>query len=132
MSDVVVTVPANFTHPSAPGLRGLAAWIAEGDAADDPHSGQEWGFTTYGNISLPREGERCYVVCQGRLRGYAPIVRVLYDQSRFRNGQAPLMLIRGGGAVAVTIPELIVGFRGMRRRWWDRECEVPFPDWRNP
>lgn len=31
MSDVVVTVPKNFTHPDFPGLRGLAAWIAEGD-----------------------------------------------------------------------------------------------------
>jgi hypothetical protein len=34
------------------------------------------------------------------------------------------------GAVAVTIPERIHGFRGYRQRWWPREAEQPFPDWR--
>lgn len=130
MSDVVVTVPKNFTHPAAPGRKGLAAWIAEGDAAGESWSGQLWGFVTYGSISLAHAGDRCYVVCEGRLRGYSPIVQVMYDQSCFRNGQAPVKLIRGGDAVAVTIPERIDGFRGMRRRWWDRSEEIPFPDWR--
>lgn len=130
MGDIVVTVPKNFTHPDAPGKRGLAAWIAEGDPAGSEWSGQEWGFTTYGNISNAFAGDRCYVVCEGKLRGYAPIVRVLYDKSRFRNGSAPLQIIRGGGAVAVTIDETIQGFRGVRRRWWRREDERPFPDWK--
>ena len=35
-----------------------------------------------------------------------------------------------GGAVAVTIPERVTGFRGWRRRWWERDAEVPFPGWR--
>lgn len=39
-------------------------------------------------------------------------------------------LIRRGGAVAVTIPQQIPGFRGFRYCWWDRALEVPFPEWR--
>jgi hypothetical protein len=50
MSDVVVTVPKNFTHPSAPGKRGLAAWLAEGDPPGSEWSGTEWMFTTYGPL----------------------------------------------------------------------------------
>lgn len=134
MSDFVVTVPQNFTHPCAPGLRGLAAWVAEGDPAGVPWSGQEWMFTTYGPIPHipPGEASRLYIVCQGRLRGYAPIVRVLYDKSRVRQGCAPIAFVRRGGAVAVTIDEHIQGFRGWRRRWWERDQERPFPNWREP
>ena len=67
MSDYVVTVPKNFTHPAAPGKRGLAAWIAEGDAAGDPQSGREWWFTTYGLLpSFVGDDDRLYVVCEGR------------------------------------------------------------------
>jgi len=36
---------------------------------------------------------------------------------------------RKGGAVAVTIPDQIRGFRGFRPPWWDREQERPFPGW---
>jgi hypothetical protein len=38
-------------------------------------------------------------------------------------------LVRKGGAVAVTIPEQIRGFRGWRVRWWDRTDEQPFSAW---
>ena len=48
MADVVVTVPKNFTHPDAPGLKGLAAWLAEGDPPGSEWSGDEWEFTTWG------------------------------------------------------------------------------------
>lgn len=130
MSDVVVTVPKTFTHPAAPGLRGLAAWIAEGDPAGEPHSGQEWMFTTYGPLPVIQPGERVYVVCEGRLRGYAPLIRCLYDQNSYRRGQARIAFVRGGDAVAVTIDEPIQGFRGYRLRWWDRDRERPFPDWK--
>lgn len=129
--DLVVTVPKTFTHPASPGKRGLAAWVGEGDAAGEEWSGTEWGFTTYGNITLPLRAERLYIVCEGKLRGYAPILRVMYAEP-VRNGCAPLNIIRGGGAVAVTIDEPIVGFRGVRVRWWDRADERPFPDWRTP
>jgi hypothetical protein len=132
MSDLVVTVPKTFTHPAAPGFKGLAAWIAEGDAAGEPASGQEWMFTTFGPLPHIQPGERVYVVCEGKLRGYAPLVRCMYDSARYRNGQAPIALIRGGGAVAVTIDEEIRGFRGYRTRWWDRAAEKPFPNWRTP
>lgn len=133
--DYVVTVPKNFRHPDCPGLVGLAAWCAEGDAAGEPDSGQEWWFTTYGNISrlvrcVPGES-RLYVVCNDLVRGYAVITDCKYDASRFRNGNAPVAFVRKGGAVAVTIPEKVIGFRGFRTRWWDRADELPFPNWRD-
>ena len=130
MSDVVVTVSKNFKHPASPGEKGLAAWIREGDAADEKWSGKEWYFTTYGVLPSIIPGERVYIVCEDRLRGYAPLIRCLYDRSRFKNGRAPIAFIRGGGAVAVTIPGKITGFRGFRYRWWDRSDEIPFPGWK--
>lgn len=126
MSDIVVTVPKTFTHPCAPG-KGLSAWIAEGDAAGDVDD--EWGpddycFSVAGGRPNINPGERVYIVCEGRIRGYAPLVELQ------ELGPAYWGLIRSGGAVAVTIPERVQGFRGWRYRWWKREDEVPFPDWR--
>ena len=68
-------------------------------------------------------GDRVYVVCEDRLRGYALLVQMA------REGRC-IHLVRGGGAVAVTIPERITGFRGWRYRWWELTSEIPFPDWR--
>jgi len=119
--DVVVTVPKDL----------WPAWIAEGDAVDEPETGEEWGFffstRPMKHLDVPggfpdiRPGERVYVVAHGLLRGYAPLSRLQ------RN---PPALGRRGGAVAVTIPEPIKGFPGWRYRWWDRAIEVPFPAWR--
>jgi hypothetical protein len=123
--DVVITVPMNFTLPGVPGLRGLDAWCAEGDAAGEEESGIDWAFSTGGGRPHIRPGERVYVVCEDRLRGYAPLVELQYDcQSR------RVYFIRRGGAVAVTIPEKVTGFRGWQYRWWDYSQEIPFPDWR--
>jgi len=116
--DVVVTVPLSF---------GLDSWITEGDAAGDPDSGQLWAFSVGGSRPDLVPGDRVYVVCSGRLRGYAPLVRLDWDIRR-RRGE----LIRGGGAVAVTVDFRIPGFRGWRYRWWPRDQERPFPDWRVP
>jgi hypothetical protein len=116
MSDVVVTVPRSF---------GLDTWIAEGDAAGEPWSGEEWHFYLGGPVPEMQPGDRVYVVYNNAVRGYAPLVRIERD----RHGYA---LVRHGGAVAVTIPEPVRGFRGFRYRWWDRGIEQPFPDWRNP
>jgi len=115
--DVVVTVPKSF---------GLDRWIKEGDAAGEPESGEEWGFFLGG--SAPKDinpGERVYIVYDGKLRGYAPLVRV----QRTEGGYA---LVRKGGAVAVTIARPTPGFRGLRYRWWDRSEETPFPEWMTP
>lgn len=117
MTDVVVTVPQSF---------GLDTWIDEGDAAGEEWSGQEWDFYLAGLRPVIKEGERVYVVYNGALRGYAPLVRI--DSQ----GGSRFSLVRHGGAVAVTIPEFIQGFRGWRYRWWDRSVEVPFPDWKTP
>ena len=117
MSDVVVTVPKSF---------GLADWIEEGDAAGEPWSGEEWHFYLGGARPHVSPGDRVYVVFNGALRGYAPLVRIEdYDNRGYA-------LVRHGGAVAVTVPEFIQGFRGFRYRWWERDAEVPFADWRNP
>ena len=122
--DVVVTVPMRFTFFEAPGEKGLAAWIAEGDAAGDEWSGCEYAFTlSRHNLPNIEPGERVYIVCENKLRGYAPLVALERDEEECR-------LIRAGGAVAVTIPQPIRGFQGCRYRWWQYEDEIPFPDWK--
>lgn len=119
MSDVAVTVPLSF---------GLDNWIDEGDAAGEPDSGLEWDFYLGGARPNIKRGERVYVVYNGAIRGYAPLVRVALDP--FTHWR--FSLVRHGGAVAVTIPEFTQGFRGWRYRWWDRAIEVPFPNWQDP
>ena len=114
--DVVVTVPKSF---------GLRQWIREGDAAGTPNTGQLWAFYCGGGKPDIQKGERVYIVCEGKLRGYAPLVRLDWVGSRGA-------FIRGGNAVAVTITKTIQGFRGWRYRSWDYNDEVPFPDWKTP
>jgi len=112
MVDLVGTCPKGFWRE----------WIAEGDPAGEPESGQEWGwFTEHGYRQLIQPGDRFYVVAHGKLRGYAPVT-----------GTWGGAIVRKGGAVAVTINEQIPGFRGLRKRWWSINEEMPFPDWRNP
>lgn len=121
MSDAVVVLAKSFT---------LAAWIAEGDPAGEPWSGQEWDWGMGGHAPTRiQPGDRVYVVYAGKLRGYAPLIRI----DRFTTGDVHgFALVRGGGAVAVTIPETIPSFRGFRYRWWPLELERPFPEWRTP
>jgi hypothetical protein len=118
MSDVVVTVPKRF---------GWQNWLDEGDLPGDEPTGEEWHFYLGGYEPRIQPGERVYIVHNGALRGYAPLAFIdpLDCDGRFS-------LVRFGGAVAVTIPEKIGGFRGWRYRWWDRAIERPFPDWQNP
>lgn len=131
MSNVVVTVP----------MSQWAAWIAEGDLPGDPESDFESHFW------IPRQppdaapqmihpGERVYIVAHGKLRGYAPLVRI---EERCQLNPSRSCLVRRGGAVAVTLtnqddglPFTIRGFQGVRYRWWDPAAEVPFPEWRTP
>lgn len=121
--DVVVTVPKSF---------GLDVWIDEGDAAGDPPARwqQEWDFYLGNQRPNILPGERVYVVYNGALRGYAPLVRVAVQG--WQTARQSFSLVRHGGAVAVTIPEFIQGFRGFRYRWWERADEVPFPAWKDP
>lgn len=117
MTDLVGTCPKGF----------WLEWIAEGDAAGEPESGEEWGWYTRHSLArLTMDGDRFYIVAHGRLRGWAPVVRV---ESYLGGDHA---IIRRGNAVACTIDEPIPGFRGLRERWWPREIERPFPDWRTP
>ena len=115
--DVVVVVPKSF---------GLGTWIREGDPVGEPWSGEEWHFYLWGYPPSIKPGERVYIIYNGALRGYAPLVRI--DQ--FADGRYGL--VRHGDAVAVSIPEFIQGFRGFRYRWWGYDQEQPFPDWQNP
>lgn len=112
MSDVVVTVPKWF----------WPEWIREGDNAGDPPTGEEWIFYLRTKPGV-MPGDRVYVVAHGKLRGYSPLIRW---------SDNPSGLIRGDGAVAVTIPEPIKGFQGFQYRWWRKEIEIPFPDWKTP
>lgn len=116
MSDVVVTVPLAF---------GLRHWVEEGDPAGEPWSGTEWGFYLGGNTPRIAPGERVYVVYNGKLRGYSPLIRIERVNGKFA-------LVRGGGAVACTIDRPIRGFQGWRYRSWAYEDERPFPDWASP
>lgn len=113
VSDLVGTCPKDF----------WLEWVAEGDPAGTEWSGEEWGwYTGHSLIRLIMPGDRFYVVAHGRLRGYAPVTRVHLSS----HGGC---ICRRGGAVAVTIDEPVPGFRGLRKRWWRREVEYPFPNW---
>jgi hypothetical protein len=128
MTDIVVTVPKAIWYD----------WIDEGDLPDEPYSGEEeYHFFGHGPLPNIASGERVYIVAHGRLRGYAPLVRIdTRDILRTDTSaaywwwpSATYGLVRHGGAVAVTIPTPIRGFQGWRYRWWERSEEVPFPDW---
>ena len=115
MADLVGTCPKDFWQE----------WIAEGDAAGDPETGEEWGWYTGHHLAekiLP--GDRFYVVAHGKLRGWATVTRIGRDAG---NGW---IIYRKGNAVACTISQGIPGFRGLRFRWWDRNNEQPFENWK--
>lgn len=114
MTDLVGTCPKDF----------WLEWIAEGDAAGDLASGEEYGWwTKHSFAALIRPGERFYVCAHGRLRGYALVERVIREGPSW-------VICRKGGAVACTIDAPIPGFRGLEKRWWSREQEIAFPDWK--
>lgn len=118
MTDVVVTVPKQLWEN----------WIDEGDLPGETWDGYESHFwiSTIPNIAI---GERVYVVAHGKLRGYAPLTGI---ESKCRLNPHRACLIRRGDAVAITIQESIIGFRGWRYRWWDCKDEIPFPNWKQP
>ena len=116
MTDVVVTVPKRL----------WAAWLEEGDLP-----GEEWSrydsdfWLGHGAPPSCVPGDRIYIVAHGRLRGYAPLVMIRWRSRGYS-------LVRRDGAEAVTILEAITGFRGWRYRWWLRDGEIAFPDWKDP
>lgn len=115
MVDLVGTCPKDF----------WLEWIAEGDAAGDAYTGEEWGWYTRDSLALQaKPGDRFYVVAHGLLRGWAPVTRV-------HDGGDSFIICRRGDAVACTIDAPAPGFRGLRTRWWDREQEKAFPDWKS-
>ena len=115
VADLVVTVPKPL----------WTGWLEEGDLPGTPPTGEEWAWFIGGHKPDAGPGDRLYVVAHGRLRGYAPITRVV----RAPNYPGKWAICREAGAVACTVPETIKGFQGWRRRWWDRLAEVSFPDW---
>lgn len=128
MSDLVGTCPKGFWKD----------WIAEGDAAGDAYTGEEWGwYTRHRNARLGEPGDRFYVVAHGMLRGWAPITRIIRPNKELVVLKAGglttfdgYIICRRGDAVAVTLSAPIKGFRGIEMRWWDRGDEIPFPDWK--
>lgn len=116
MTDVVVTVPKWF----------WPEWIEEGQLPGEPDAGEDWHFYlghSGGGWPSIRPGERVYVVAHNKLRGFAPLTRIESTPTGFA-------LVRNGDAEAVTIDEPIRGFRGWRYRWWERDDEKAFPDWK--
>jgi hypothetical protein len=125
--DVVVTVPKAFEWDD---FKGLTAWAAEGCLPGDPDDGELYEYSTWGGRPSIEPGGRVYVLCEERIRGYAPLVELRFEPREPGAGLGRVVFIRGGGAVAVTIPmHPIIGFRGWRYRWWDHAEEIPFPDW---
>lgn len=105
-------------------------WLGEGSCAGGKDSGDEYGwYTRSRSAELIKPGDRFYVVAHGKLRGWAPVTKVVFDPGYPEGGW---IICRRGGAVACTIPQPIPGFRGLRKRWWERETEIPFPDWKTP
>jgi hypothetical protein len=104
-------------------------WLGEGDLPGDPPSDYEFHWMFGGPMPDIRPGERVYIVAFGRLRGYAPLY---YVEESCQLDRRRHCLVRLGGAQAVTIDEPIPGFRGWRYRFWNRDQELPFPDWRTP
>lgn len=121
MPDLVGTCPKDF----------WPEWIAEGDSAGEPYTGEEWGWYTQHSLAATiKPGDRFYVVAHGKLRGWAPVTRVQGpEDSSDRSGW---IICRRGDAIACTVPFAIPGFRGLRARWWDRNTEQPFENWRQP
>lgn len=121
MPDLVGTCPKDFWEE----------WIKEGDAASTNGivypsiTGEEWSW--YTKHPLARDinpGDRFYVVAYGKLRGWAPVTRIgIIDYHSYE-------ICRRGNAVACTIMEIIPGFRGLRIRWWNREEEIQFENWK--
>lgn len=100
-------------------------WLEEGDCAGDPDSGQTyWWNTRDWTAKKARQGARLYVVAHGRLRGFAIVRSVIYLEG------GDIAIVRAGSAVPVTLPDPVPGFRGLKARWWKREDEIPFPDWK--
>lgn len=126
MPDIVVTVPKNFRYGD---MRGLAAWLDEGDVpgSDWEDEGENYYvYTTHGMRPDIRPGERVYVVCEGILVGYAPLVEMKFtNKSGSNRPWGRIELIRGGGAVGCTLKVPVVGFQGWRKRWWRYEEEIP-------
>jgi len=126
VSDLVGTCPKDFWED----------WLREGGLPEgesvpymDPDPYTEWSWYTNHSLALQaKPGDRFYIVAHGRLRGYAPIVRV--ENPPEDNDDVRYAIIRRLGAVACTVPFAIQGFRGLRVRWWKREQEIPFPDWK--
>lgn len=114
MSDLVGVIPQGSWKK----------WLAEGDLAGSPSTGQEYAWYTRSPLGrFINPGDRLYLIAFYRLRGYAPVTRVL----RMRGGWYGIC--REGRAVACTVNIEIPRFRGLRYRWWEREQEVPFPEW---
>lgn len=101
-------------------------WIEEGDLPGDEPEYESHFWIPAQSLPQIEAGDRVYIVAHGRLRGYAPLVRV---EPRCKLRRTHACLLREGDAEAVTIPEAIRGFTGWRYRWWERKDEVPFPDW---
>ena len=118
MADLVATCPKHFWNE----------WLHEGDCAGSDESGVDYYWNTASPLARKiNVGDRLYIVAHGKLRGYAPVVRV--EIGHDPGGRKGYSIVRRGKAVAVTLDEPVRGFPGLRKRWWDRSQERPFKNW---
>ena len=121
MADWVGTCPKRFWDE----------WLEEGNCAGDQQDPAfPFGWRTSSRFARDvRKGDRFYVVSWGRLRGYATVTHVDEHRDRWTNTVIERVIFRAD-PVAVTLPRRVEGFRGLRRQWWARQEEIPFPDWK--
>lgn len=120
-------------------------WLAEGDLAGEPWSGEEHALTVRSRPDI-EPGERVYILAGGIIRGYAPLLRAEYAWKR---GYWYTYLIRGDGARAMTPmcsrpdqcdcslgwraphPRRFAAFGTFRYRSWTYGEEWKLIDWRD-
>lgn len=64
------------------------------------------------------------------MSGYAQDTSVSVERSR---AEIETILAKYGAkafAYMTSETHAVIGFQGWRRRWWQRENEIPFPDWK--
>ena len=116
-------------------------WIEGDPRADAGYLDGEPAWWSRAKLARKVErGSRLYICCRGRLRLWVALRPIgkfgeTVQEGRDERGLWIPLCIDGsppGGGPwwqPVTLDADMPGFRGLRRRWWPREAEIPCPDW---
>ena len=140
--DFVATVRAPEWEKFLSGEKGSGGWLAS--VNDDPEI-VDGDAAWWSRAKLARQaerGSRLYICSRGRLRLWVALQPInplwFKTDQEVEDGRGlwiPLCIDAsppGGGSwwQPVTLDAAMPGFRGLRRRWWSREMEIPCPDWK--